>query len=338
MSVVPVFDGHNDVLMKLTRQSQGTAGLRRFLDGHPEWHIDLPKAREGGFAGGLFALFAPLDPAAISGDVDAHAARSDLDREIAALFRLERISDGAIKVCRTHAELRSAIAAGQLAVVIHIEGIEAIDVDLDALELFYAAGLRSLGPVWARPNAFAHGVPPRMNATPDIGPGLTAAGKELVRACNALGVMIDLSHLNEQGFWDVARISVKPLVATHSNAHALCPHSRNLTDRQLDAIRDSCGLVGVNYATGMLREDGLRTADTSIDVVIRHVDYLLERLGVAGVALGSDFDGTIVPAELGNVAGQQKIVQALRSFGYDEALVRRICHGNWLEMLEKTWG
>ncbi len=100
--------------------------------------------------------------------------------------------------------------------------------------------------------------------------------------------MIDLSHLNEAGFWDVARLSDAPLVATHSNAHSLCPSSRNLTERQLDAIRASGGLVGVNLATCFLRPDGQMREDTDLDVVTRHFEVLIEHLGEDGVALGSN--------------------------------------------------
>ena len=114
--------------------------------------------------------------------------------------------------------------------------------------------------------------------------------------------MIDLSHLNEKGFWDVARLSDAPLVATHSNAHAICPHSRNLTDKQLAAIRESRGMVGVNFATSFIRPDGRRNDDTPLEEMIRHMDHLIEHVGVDGVGLGSDFDGATIPAEIGDVA------------------------------------
>jgi membrane dipeptidase len=136
--------------------------------------------------------------------------------------------------------------------VLHIEGAEAIDPNFEFLDVLYEAGLRSLGPVWSRPNAFGHGVPFRCPSSPDTGPGLTDLGKELIGACNRLGILIDLSHLNERGFWDVAAISNAPLVATHSNAHALSPHSRNLIDSQLAAIRETGGIVDVNFATSRL--------------------------------------------------------------------------------------
>src|SRR5690606_18759327 len=110
-------------------------------------------------------------------------------------------------------------------------------------------------------------------------------------------------HLNEKGFRDVAAISDAPLVASHSNVHAICEHARNLTDWQLGAIRDSGGLVGLNFATGFLRPDGRMNADTGLDVMVRHIDALLEALGEEGVGLGSDFDGALIPAAIGDVSG-----------------------------------
>jgi membrane dipeptidase len=218
-----------------------------------------------------------------------------------------------------------------------MEGAEAIAPDLSNLEHWYARGLRSIGPVWSRANAFASGVPFRFPSTPDIGPGLTDAGRALVSACNRLGILVDLSHLNEAGFWDVAALSSAPLVATHSNAHALCPASRNLTDAQLDAIRDSGGLVGVNFAVTFLREDGIQVPDTPLSEIVRHVLYLAERMGIDHVALGSDFDGAVVPLELGGAAGLPKLVDALRAAGFDDAAVAKITHENWLRILRATW-
>ena len=213
--------------------------------------------------------------------------------------------------------------AGQVTAIVHMEGAEPIAPDLSNLERWYERGLRSIGLVWSRPNDFAEGVPFRFPSSPDTGPGLTAAGRELVRACNRLGILVDLSHLNEAGFWDVAALSDAPLVATHSNAHALCAASRNLTDAQLDAIRDSNGVVGVNFAVTFLREDGSLVPETPITEIVRHVDYLVERMGIDHVAFGSDFDGAVVPEELGGAAGLPKLVDALRAAGYDDDASRR---------------
>ena len=347
----PVFDGHNDTLLDLYLPQRGAG--RSFFERGESGHIDLPRAREGGFGGGFFAVFVPParalpeDMAVIHTDtgvevplpspLDPVYARTVANGMTALLFRLEAEADGALKVVRTAAELAACLDAGTLAAILHFEGAEAIDPELDSLEVLYRAGLRSLGPVWSRPNLFAHGVPFAFPGSPDTGPGLTGLGRDLVRACNRLGVLIDLSHLNEQGFWDVAALSDAPLVATHSNVHAICPVTRNLTDRQLDAIRESDGMVGLNFAVAFLREDGDRNPDTPLETMVRHVEYLVDRLGIDRVGLGSDFDGAMIPREIGDVTGLPKLLAALRAHGYDEESLAKLAHRNWLRVLSRTW-
>jgi len=255
---------------------------------------------------------------------------------VAVLFDLE--SKGALRVCRSVADISAALAVGQMAAVLHIEGAEAIDPDLHTLEVLYQAGLRSIGPVWSRPTIFGNGVPFRYPSDPDIGAGLTDHGLRLVKRCDELGVMIDLSHLNAAGFWDIARHSTKPLVATHSNAHSICPHSRNLTDDQLAAIKDSDGMVGLNFAVAFLRDDGRMIADVPLEQMLRHLDYLIEHLGEDRVGLGSDYDGAIVPPDVTTVADLPNLRQAMATHGYNDTLMAKLCHGNWLRVLEKTWG
>jgi membrane dipeptidase len=150
--------------------------------------------------------------------------------------------------------------------------------------------------------------------------------------------LIDLSHINEKGFWDIAKLSSAPLVATHSNAHALCPASRNLTDKQLAAIRETGGLVGVNYAVSFLRKDGRRDADTPLNTVVDHIAYLIEHLGEDDVGLGSDFDGATIPVGIESAAGLPNLVAAMRKRQFSEPLVEKICFENWLRVLERTWG
>jgi len=117
------------------------------------------------------------------------------------------------------------------ACLVQFEGAEAIDPGLESLELWYAAGLRSLGPVWSRANAFGFGVPFISPSTPDTGPGLTAAGRELVKRCAELGILVDVSHLNEAGFWDLARLELGPIVASHAAASAYPPRARPNTGK-----------------------------------------------------------------------------------------------------------
>jgi membrane dipeptidase len=273
----------------------------------------------------------------LPGELRVDVAQAATIVMISILGRLERESHGALVICRDVTAIRRAMRRGAMAAVLHIEGAEAIDRDFRMLDLLYAAGLRSIGIVWSRPNIFAYGVPFRFPGSPDTGPGLTDIGKELVRACNRMGILIDLSHLNEQGFWDVASISTAPLVATHSNVHAICPTPRNLTDKQLNAIRESHGVVGLNFGTAFLRPDGRMNADTDLEIMIRHLDALIERLGEDGVALGSDFDGAVIPAAIGDASGLPRLLDAMAKHGYGKALIRKIAHANWLKLLETTF-
>jgi membrane dipeptidase len=349
--MTPVFDGHNDFLLRLLRDP--AARERTWLTDTGEGHLDLPRMRAGGFAGGFFAVYIPSPVAHDDPDFDAIMRNPPYSLPLPAeiplndalpvamamvghLRWMERT--GHLKICLSVGDIRAAIAAGQIAAVLHFEGAEPIGADLDALHVWHAAGLRSLGPVWSRPTAFGHGVPFAFPSGPDTGAGLTPAGKDLVRECNALRIMLDLSHLNEKGFDDIAAISDAPLVATHSNAHALCPSSRNLTDRQLALIAERDGMVGLNYASGFLREDGLNAPFAGWDPFLRHLDHLIGILGEDRVGLGSDFDGATMPSDLKDAAGLPRLLDALRAHGYGEDLVAKIAHRNWLAVLERTWG
>jgi membrane dipeptidase len=353
MTQLPIIDGHNDTLLRLYLDRQQRSGS--FLAGNAACEIDLPRAREGGLAAGFFAIFVPeadglrppsADDVILTDDgytmpladpIAFEYARAATIAMMAQLFHIETESEGAVTVVRTADELERVIHADVFAMILHIEGAEAIDPQLDALEVFYRAGLRSLGIVWSRPNAFGEGVPYRYPRTPDTGPGLTAAGCDLVSACNRLGILLDLSHLNERGFWDVARLSDAPLVATHSNAHGICPSTRNLTDKQLDAIRESDGMVGVAFDVTMLRPDGWLEQNTPLSVIVDHIDYLVARLGIDRVGFGSDFDGAAIPTALRDVAGLPKLIAELRARGYDEPALRKLTSENWLRVLRRTW-
>lgn len=328
-SDLAVFDGHNDAL---TRE-----GYRPLSQALGAGHLDLPRMRAGCMRGGIFAVFTRSLPGGPSTAPVPHAeAAAHATAAAGRLWALER--SGEISIARCAADLdRARKADGPPAAVLHLEGAEAIDAELEALELWYGAGLRSLGPVWSRPNAFGHGVVFRAPGSPDTGPGLTEAGFGLVARCAQLGIAVDLSHLNEAGFWDVARLEHGPLIASHSGAFALSAASRNLTDRQLDAIAASGGLVGVVFACRFLRADFADSEDTPLDVIVAHVRYIADRIGVAHVALGSDFDGATVPRELGDVAGLPRLVDALEAAGFSRPELEAICWENWRRVLAACW-
>jgi len=344
-----VFDGHNDVLLRLWHNGKkGGDPVAEFIDGTSQGHIDVPRAKAGGLAGGLCAVYIPSGDLILQEpDENGHYVtplaaplqrQPSLDiamEKLAIAYRVERA--GGWKICRSTADIRKAMNEDIFAAVLHMEGCEAIDEDLDALEVFYAAGLRSLGPVWSRHNAFGHGVPFAFPMSPDSAPGLTDAGFELVKRCNRLGILIDLAHITEKGFWDVAKTSDQPLIASHSNAHALTGVARNLTDVQMDAIKERNGLVGLNYAVTMLRPDARDDAKTPLSDMVRHIDYMVERMGIDCVALGSDFDGATVPADIADAAGNQNLVAALEAAGYSEVELAKICRENWLRVLAQAW-
>jgi membrane dipeptidase len=166
---------------------------------------------------------------------------------------------------------------------------------------------------------------------------LTEAGLRLVEVCNQLGILVDVSHLNERGFWDVAERSQAPLVATHSNAYAICPSSRNLTDKQLDAVGEKGGVVGVNFHVSFLRDDGWRNPETSLKQIVKHARYIADRIGVEHVAFGSDFDGATMPNELRDVTGLPKLMDALAADGFDEEALEKIAFKNWIRIFRQTW-
>jgi membrane dipeptidase len=345
--VIPVFDGHNDALT-----CGGHAGL---AGGREGGHLDLARMGEGGMRGGIFAVFTPSpgeeDAGLDLGGGDGESVfrvplAAELPQELAAarataaagrLARLER--DGLVRVARGIGDFDSAFAdpASPPVAVLGLEGAEAIDPDLEALAHWHAAGLRVLGPVWSRANAFATGVQFAFPSTPDIGPGLSDAGRGLVRACAELGILVDLSHLNEAGFWDVVELEPGPLVASHSGAHAVAAASRNLTDRQLDAIAAADGLVGIVFAAPFLRADFADDPGTPVALIAEHARYVAERIGVRHVALGSDFDGATIPAELGDAAGLPRLLDALRDAGFGEEELVDIAWRNWRRVLDAWW-
>jgi membrane dipeptidase len=338
----PIFDGHNDAL---TREDHAL-----FAEGRPGGDLDLPRMRQAGVRGAIFAMFAPSgddhdDQVPRTDGVVEFAYAPEVSQAQAAayatsaagrLLALERA--GHLRVARSPADLDRACADdGPPVAVLHLEGAEAIDPELEALELWYSAGLRSLGPVWSRANAFAHGVPFISPSSPDHGPGLTKAGKALVRRCAALGIAVDVSHLNEAGFWDLATLEAGPIVASHSAAHAVCQASRNLTDAQLDAVGKSGGLVGIVFACPFLRPDFADDPDTPLELIAQHARYVADRIGVHHVALGSDFDGATMPAALGGVQGMPRLLDVLGGAGFTAPELDAIAWGNWRRVLGAWW-
>jgi membrane dipeptidase len=361
--MIPIVDGHNDALLRAWRNGES---LR---DRSEDGHLDLVRMREGGIAAGFFAIFVPEDD--IAPEPRASVVETEDGWEVPFPEPLEAgrgasiaqeiaaIAERDLDLVRTVADLERCIAGGEPGpeapqsntpgarsgimpstrisapgAILHLEGAEPLDPSLRDLDAWVERGVRSVGIVWSRPNAFGQGVPFRFPGAANEGPGLTDAGRELVRACNERGVLVDLAHLNERGFFDVAALSEAPLVVTHAGAHAIAPQPRNLTDEQLDAIGDSGGLVGVFFDVVMTRNDGDLVYDTPLDVIAEHIDYVAERIGIEHVALGSDFDGCHPPAAVGDASKTQELLGVL---GWNDDELAKLAHGNWVRVLRATW-
>lgn len=355
MANPPIFDGHNDTLTRIHKESLENPARSFFTaSAEGDGHIELPKAIAGGLSGGFFAIFTsnpPEDNLKIDiPDNGRNGYMVDLPPPISHDYGLSFVlqmiellrqweihSAGKLKIVYSSNEFKSALEADQMAAILHIEGAEAVKSDLSNLEELYGLGLRSIGPVWSRPNDFGHGVPFAFPASPNTGPGLTAAGKALVRECNRMGIMLDVSHLNEKGFWDLANHTDAPIIATHCGVWNLCRCTRNLTDKQLDAIAESNGLTGINFCKNFLRKDGMHNQVTSLELIVDHLRYIVDRNGIDHVAFGSDFDGAQMPNDLTDASQLPKLIDALRVAGFHEHEIEQVCWKNWYRVLCDTF-
>ncbi|WP_037916769.1 dipeptidase [Sulfitobacter sp. 20_GPM-1509m] len=335
-----IFDGHNDALMRLWKH-QGDPVAHFETDAG---HINATACRAGGMGGGFFAIYCPASRMPHTGSTEVNAVELEplddpLDQGWAlqaamgqAGIALQLAAAGQIEIVTRPDQLGQAFMGDAVACVLHLEGAECIDADLLALDVLYGVGLRSLGPVWSRNNIFGHGVPFAHFRDPDLGPGLTEDGKRLAKRCGELGIMLDTSHITLKGFEDIADMG-QPVVATHSNAWSLCPSSRNLTDAQLQVIAQSGGIAGLNFAPPFLSDEGWKTGRVGLEACIRHLEYMIERLGEDHVALGSDFDGARMPDGIASAADLPVLVKAMEDAGFGAEVIAKICCENWLAFL-----
>jgi membrane dipeptidase len=351
---LPVFDGHNDTLLRLTKA--GTHGARSFIKGSNEGHIDLPGAKKGGMIGGIFAICVPAPDSSEESDpmygftitetgYDVKL-RSPIDRKYAIEFTesaldvvraIEHDAKGDVRTVLNYEDIGEFRKRDIFSIVLHFEGADVINKDLSNLYTYYERGLRSLGLVWSRPNEFGNGVPYRFPHSPDTGPGLTPSGKDLVRECNRLGIMIDLSHINEKGFWDVANITQAPLVVTHTNVFSLCHSTRNVTDEQIRAVGLSNGVIGISFVPENLNPHGKPDPDTPLSMIADHIDYVAREAGIDHVAFGSDFDGAELPDAINDVTKLPELITTLKNKGYSSESLEKITYRNWLRVFKDTW-
>ncbi len=322
----PVFDGHIDYITAIKPRA-GRPG-RDFLTEAETGHVDLPRAMKGGLGGCFTSIY-------LSNEQAEMGAVSYAMQEMNDVFSIADRAEGGFRICRTVHEVRRAFDDGAFASVFMFEGADPISYSLKELRVFYEAGLRCLAPTWSRSTIFAHGVRFGGEQAED---GLTEAGRRLVHECNRLGIILDVSHINPAGFWDMIEESTAPIVATHSSVKALCPHVRNLDDEQIRAIADQGGTIGINFSNAFLRPDMKPDPDTDLEVIVAHFDYVVNLAGDENVSFGTDFDGTLIPACVKDAAGLPLVLRALKARGYSDDRIERICNGNFLRVAKQVWG
>jgi membrane dipeptidase len=181
---------------------------------------------------------------------------------------------------RTREDLRKSVNGNKLGAILSLEGVDGLGGSFANLHILHALGLRCLGFTWNNGNWAADGIgEPR-------GGGFTLAGRKLIRECDKLGIIMDVSHLSENAFWELAELSESPFIASHSNARAICPHRRNLTNEQINAIIARDGRIGITLVPWFVK-----SASPQISDVLRHIDHICALGGTGQIAIGSDFDG-----------------------------------------------
>ena len=300
-----MIDLHCDTMMFLTDEPEkGT------LFENP-WKVDIGKLKRGGSKLQDFALFVEME----EGKSPYARYRAMLDA-----FRRNIEAYGAhIVHVRSYADIEACYENGKIAALLSVEEGGVFEGDLDKLRLAYEEGVRLVTISWNFPNGISY-----PHGAEHEGKGLTEFGREFVGVMEELGMIVDCSHLNDAGTFELGRIATKPFIASHSNARALTPHTRNLTDELMRLIAEKGGVVGLNFSKNFLG-----TAPVSrIEDIVRHGTYIRDVGGSELVALGTDFDGIEPVTEVEDIGDMPRLYDAFRKSGWTAADTDRLFFGN----------
>jgi membrane dipeptidase len=315
-----VIDAHCDSLMGAL---EGINLAKPVLDGH----LDLPRLLEGGVTCQFMALFVA--------DENLGEARSRTHRMIDAFYSLCDASQGRLFPVLAGKDLHRARQGSVAGGLLSIEGAEALEGSLDAVDEFYARGVRALGVTWNRRNPFARGW------RAEGSDGLSPLGFALVEKMEALGMIVDVSHLSDQGFEDLAGAAQRPFVASHSNAREICPAPRNLTDRQIRGIADSGGVIGTVFVPAFVTSSPENPPKALYELLLDHIDHIVKVGGINSVGFGSDFDGfKEIPDHkvIASPAEFPRFAQGLERRGYRTEEIEKIMGGNWTRLIVEILG
>ncbi|MFA1820345.1 dipeptidase [Virgibacillus oceani] len=323
-----VVDSHIDTLMKVVEDETGLPAVD--IGEETDFEIDIPKLQEAG-------LHVPFMAAFTAGHYDDHAKNiSDTLAPIHALYWTEKNNSESFTIASTLDEIRQAVKDEKIAAVPAIEGAYSLAGEhaLELLHQYYDLGITTIGFTWNYSNALGEGadrVYNDRNNTPSDG-GLTELGETIVKEMNRLGMLVDVSHMDEGTFWDVLDVTEEPIIATHSGVDALHSHPRNLTDDQLRALAENGGVIGIVFYPQFLTETGEATVGDIVD----HIDHAVEIMGVDHVAIGSDFDGATLPADMQDSTDISMITEELEIRGYSSFDIMKIMGGNTLRVLQEV--
>ena len=240
-------------------------------------------------------------------------------------FVQEDMYKDVLALCRNLDEIEKTLKMKKVAAILAVEGGDVLQGDLSVLRLLYRLGVRCMTLTWNYRNEIADGV---LDET--TGGGLTPFGRDVIKEMNRLGMLIDLSHISERGFWDAVELSGAPVILSHSNARKLCSHVRNVTDEQLAAIRKNNGVVCVNFYPPFLNDSG----KAGITDIIRHIEHMAGLIGIEHIGLGSDFDGMeILPEDMHGVQDIDKVLNELQRLNYPREAIEKIAGGNMLRVI-----
>lgn len=308
-----VADGHCDTILELLKSG------RKLMNPSISGHVDLARLKKGNVRLQFFAAFIET----------VYKPHNSLQRALQLIdkFYTEVEPCKELSVGLTMKRIGKDLDAGKTVALLGIEGGEALNGDISVLRVLYRLGVRFLGLTWNQRNQIADGVGERGTRG-----GLTTFGQEVVRSMNQLGMIIDLSHISEPGFWDVLDQSEHPVLVSHTNCFKLCNHPRNLTDKQIKVLASNGGIMGLSFVP-----DFLGGENPSIEDFMNHLDHVAGLVGTQVIGLGSDFDGIDKTATgLEDCRCYPKITAKLLERGYTKAEIRGIMGENMLRLMDKV--
>ncbi|MDD2447379.1 MAG: dipeptidase [Tissierellia bacterium] len=320
-------DLHCDTLM-LVPDASG----RQTLSSNTIASIDFTRMKKAGTMAQFFAIF--LLQKEMFAESNREYVEDDIyiDNCIRALESEVNGNNDIISMAYNHDDIIRNHSEGKMSAILTIEDGRSVDDRLDKLKQYYNKGIRLISLTWNFENCFGY---PNSDDSSIMSKGLKEFGKEAVEYMNEIGMIIDVSHLSDGGFYDVAKISKKPFIASHSNARSLSPHKRNLTDDMIRALANKGGVTGLNFAPSFLNED-IKLKDSTIALMVKHLNHIKNIGGEEVIALGTDFDGTSGNLEINNVENIPYLFEALKKNGWNDDLIEKFTHKNALRVIKDT--